>query len=115
MSPKWLGVISPATQPAAARPKTGRRLAGAGSGPPRIRWRVRGMTEQRVQVKPGRFRVPDLCVVLDRHRVEQVVRRPPALCVEILSKDDSMSEMQERAARTPTRPRACTRSAKTKI
>lgn len=51
--------------------------------------------EQRVQVKTSRFRVPDLSVV---HGVpgEQILRRPPAICVEILSPEDSMSSMQER-------------------
>ncbi len=51
--------------------------------------------EQRVQVKPTRFRVPDVCVTGDKPR-EQILTSPPFLCVEILSKDDRMSEMQER-------------------
>lgn len=52
--------------------------------------------EQRVQVKPGRFRVPDICVVTGEEPPEQVFTTPPFLCIEILSKDDRMSEMQER-------------------
>jgi Uma2 family endonuclease len=57
---------------------------------------MRGVVEQRVQVRPNRFRVPDVCVVLDSAPTEQILRRPPFLCIEILSKDDRMSEMQER-------------------
>src|SRR3990172_763719 len=52
--------------------------------------------EQRVQVKPTRFRVPDICVVTGEEPQEQIFTTPPFLCVEILSKDDRMSEMQER-------------------
>jgi Uma2 family endonuclease len=52
--------------------------------------------EQRVQIKPTRFRVPDVCVVAGGEPQEQVFTSPPFLCVEILSKDDRMSEMQER-------------------
>ena len=52
--------------------------------------------EQRVQVTPHRFRVPDVCVVAGPQPQEQVFTRPPFLCIEILSKDGRMSEMQER-------------------
>jgi len=52
--------------------------------------------EQRVQVKPTRFRVPDICVVTGPKPDEQIFTHPPFLCIEILSKDDRMSEMQER-------------------
>jgi Uma2 family endonuclease len=52
--------------------------------------------EQRVQVKRTRFRVPDVCVVSGSEPTEQILTSPPFLCVEILSKDDRMSEMQER-------------------
>ena len=52
--------------------------------------------EQRVQVKPTRFRVPDICVVSGEEPREQILTSPPFACIEILSKDDRMSEMQER-------------------
>ena len=57
---------------------------------------IRAVPEQRVQVQPSRFRVPDLCVVKSDFPIEQIFTRPPFLCVEILSKDDRMTEMQER-------------------
>jgi len=52
--------------------------------------------EQRVQVRTGRFRVPDICVVLGPEPEEQILTTPPFLCIEILSKRDTMSSMQER-------------------
>jgi Uma2 family endonuclease len=59
-------------------------------------WRIRVVPEQRVQVKPTRFRIPDVCVVLDGSPVESIYRQPPFLCVEILSKDDSFASIVER-------------------
>jgi len=59
-------------------------------------WNVRVFTEQRVQVKPTRFRIPDLCAVAGRRPAEQVFTRPPLLCVEILSPDDTLESIQER-------------------
>ena len=52
--------------------------------------------EQRVQVKPTRFRVPDICVVTGPKPQEQIFTAPPFLCIEILSKDDHLSALQER-------------------
>ena len=51
--------------------------------------------EQRVQIRPTRFRVPDVCVVLGKPD-EQIFTRPPFLCVEILSPDDRMSRMDRK-------------------
>jgi Uma2 family endonuclease len=51
--------------------------------------------EQRVQVGPTRFRVPDVCVTLGIPG-EQVFTKPPFICVEILSPDDRLSRIQER-------------------
>ena len=49
-------------------------------------------TEQRVQVLPNRFRIPDLCVVLGGTK-EKIFTIPPFLCVEILSPEDRMVRM----------------------
>jgi Uma2 family endonuclease len=59
-------------------------------------WHIRVVPEQRVQVKPDRFRIPDVCVVLEGSPVESIYRHAPLLCVEILSKDDSFASMMER-------------------
>lgn len=52
--------------------------------------------EQRVQVAPTRFRVPDISVVVGPQPREMILTRPPFLCIEILSKDDRPREMKER-------------------
>ena len=52
--------------------------------------------EQRIQVKTTRFRVPDVCVCIGARPAEQVFRTPPFLAIEILSKDDRASDLQEK-------------------
>ncbi len=52
-------------------------------------------TEWRVQVEPTRFRIPDVCVVLDGPG-EEILTKPPFLCIEILSPEDRMSRIEER-------------------
>jgi Uma2 family endonuclease len=54
-------------------------------------------TESRIQVHPRRFRVPDLCVVLGDPG-EQVLTKPPFLCIEILSPEDRMNRIEIRIA-----------------
>ena len=61
----------------------------------RKRWDITVVVEQRVQVSPTRFRIPDVCVVLGK-ATEQIFRTPPFLCVEILSPEDRMTRVQER-------------------
>ena len=61
----------------------------------RKQWNISVATEQRVQVKPQRFRIPDVCVVLGEPG-EQILTRPPFLCIEILSPEDGMSRMEQR-------------------
>jgi Uma2 family endonuclease len=58
-------------------------------------WGIQAFTEQRVQVKPNRFRIPDLCVVLGSTE-EKIFRTPPFLCIEILSPEDTVTSMQSR-------------------
>lgn len=52
--------------------------------------------EQRVQVSPTRFRIPDVTVVKLPQAEEEIVTSPPHLCIEILSKDDTMRYMQQK-------------------
>ena len=56
---------------------------------------IQVVTEVRVQVKAARFRIPDVCVVLGDPG-EQVLTKPPFLCIEILSPEDRMSRITER-------------------
>ena len=53
------------------------------------------VVEQRVQVTPTRFRIPDVCIVLGKTR-EQIFRTPPFLCIEILSPEDRMARVETR-------------------
>jgi Uma2 family endonuclease len=52
--------------------------------------------EQRVQISPTRYRVPDICVVVGPRPSTQILQEPPFLCIEILSKDDRVGDMQEK-------------------
>lgn len=57
---------------------------------------VLAVTEQRVQVKANRFRVPDITVLVGPPPAGPIVTTPPFLCIEILSPSDRMTEMQDR-------------------
>ena len=54
------------------------------------------LVEQRVQVTPTRFRIPDVCVLAPGAPYEEIIKHPPLLCIEILSKDDAMSRIMEK-------------------
>jgi Uma2 family endonuclease len=59
-------------------------------------WNIRALTEQRVQTSTKRFRIPDVCLVSRNTPIEPILHTPPILCIEILSRDDRMSDIQER-------------------
>lgn len=48
--------------------------------------------EQRVQVSPSRYRLPDVCVTRGLPD-EQIYTTPPFLCIEILSPEDRMGRV----------------------
>jgi len=52
--------------------------------------------EVRVQVRPTRFRVPDVTVVLGPKPAGRIIVTPPLLVVEVLSADDRAAELQEK-------------------
>ena len=60
------------------------------------RWGIHVFPKQRVQVSAQRFRIPDICVVVGRRPEEQIFRKPPFICIEALSKDDSLRSTQKR-------------------
>jgi Uma2 family endonuclease len=62
----------------------------------RKRLGIHVVPEQRVRVKPTRYRIPDICVVVGAEPQEQVFTKPPFLCIEILSVEDRMVRVQER-------------------
>ena len=57
---------------------------------------LRAFPEQRIRVAPGRYRVPDVCIVPWPKPTEQVFTTPPCVCIEILSPDDTFPELQQR-------------------
>jgi Uma2 family endonuclease len=59
-------------------------------------WRITVYTQTRTQVLPARFRLPDICVVRGPETGDPVIRTPPFLCIEILSKDDRAEDIQEK-------------------
>jgi Uma2 family endonuclease len=59
-------------------------------------WQIWVQPEQRVQVRPERYRVPDICVLRRDEPFENIVTHPPLLCIEILSPGDSLRDLQER-------------------
>jgi len=63
------------------------------------KYKVKGfavVVEQRVQVAPARFRIPDVCVTRAERPMEQVFRKPPLVVIEILSPEDRFSALQTR-------------------
>jgi Uma2 family endonuclease len=54
------------------------------------------LVEQRVQVKPTRFRIPDVCLIAADAPDEQIITHPPLVCIEVLSREDTMSRVVER-------------------
>lgn len=61
----------------------------------RKEWNITVLPEMRVQVKPTRFRIPDVCIVLG-DTDEKILTKPPFLCIEILSPDDRWVRVKER-------------------
>lgn len=59
-------------------------------------WGVQVFPEQRVQVAPRRYRIPDVCIVVGPEPEEQIFRDPPFVCIEVLSPADTLHQMQER-------------------
>lgn len=60
-------------------------------------WKARALTEQRLRVASNKFRVPDVVVVALDYDGGPVIVDSPLLCIEILSPDDRMTDLLERA------------------
>jgi Uma2 family endonuclease len=65
-------------------------------GPLRKALGIKIYPEQRVQVSPTRFRIPDVTIVKASQFQDEIFTSPPHLCIEVLSKDDTMVYMQEK-------------------
>lgn len=57
-------------------------------------WAIRVLTEQRVQITPTRYRIPDICVLSRTDPKDRIVSWAPLLCIEVLSEEDRMSAIQ---------------------
>ena len=55
---------------------------------------IESFPEQRVQVSRTRFRIPDVTVIKLSQEQGEIFTNPPHLCIEILSRDDTMGYMQ---------------------
>ena len=62
----------------------------------RNEWKVKAVVEQRVQVTPTRYRVPDLCILASTWKREPIITVPPLLCIEVLSPEDRFSRILKR-------------------
>lgn len=56
---------------------------------------IAALPEWRFQVKPTRFRIPDVIVTLGKPD-ERILTKPPLVCIEILSPEDTVSRMNAR-------------------
>jgi Uma2 family endonuclease len=62
----------------------------------KAQWGITVLSEQRVQVSPTRFRVPDICVIYASDPNEAIVRQAPFLCIEVVSPEDRVLRLNER-------------------
>jgi Uma2 family endonuclease len=59
-------------------------------------WNVRVVVEQRIKVGVKRYRVPDVCILSRDQPTEPVFTRPPLVCIEILSPEDTLRRLEDR-------------------
>ena len=64
----------------------------------RAEWRVEVFPELRTQIAATNFRVPDVLVVPSGEGFERYLKHPPLIAVEILSPEDSLKKMKDKAA-----------------
>jgi Uma2 family endonuclease len=53
-------------------------------------WGVFALTEQRVQVAPRHFLIPDVCVLRVGALTEDILAHPPLIAIEIMSPEDTL-------------------------
>ncbi len=62
----------------------------------RRKWKIMVVVEQRVQVSPTRFRIPDVSILPGDYSGDPIVRVPPLVCIEVLSKDDTLRSIRDK-------------------
>ena len=55
------------------------------------------LLQKRLRIAPERFRVPDICIVRREPVTGQGPSSTPIVCIDVLSTDDGVEEMTERA------------------
>ena len=60
-------------------------------------WGVFGLTEQRVQINPCKFLVPDVCVLRMGSPREAILTHPPLIAIEIMSPEDTIRRATAKA------------------
>ena len=61
-------------------------------------WNLRVFPEQRLQITPTRYRIPDLLLVPLGQPTGPIIRTAPTLCIEILSPGDTLGSLERRIA-----------------
>lgn len=51
-------------------------------------WGVTGYTEQRVRIRTGKYKLPDVCIVQGPRSATPILEQPPLVVIEILSPED---------------------------
>jgi Uma2 family endonuclease len=64
----------------------------------RAEWGVEVFPELRTQTQTRRFRVPDVLVMRKEEKFERYVKTPPLVAIEILSPEDTLRTIAEKAA-----------------
>jgi Uma2 family endonuclease len=62
------------------------------------RWGVFGLTEQRIQIDPRHFLVPDVCVLKVGAAADDILAEPPLIALEIISPEDTIRRAANKAA-----------------
>lgn len=59
-------------------------------------WNIRSVPEQRMRVRPGKYRIPDVTVLDRANPKEQVVTLAPLAVFEVLSPEDTVQDLYEK-------------------
>ena len=64
----------------------------------RTQWGAFGIVEQRVQIGPRRFLVPDICVLRAGSPTPSIISEPPLIAIELLSPEDTLLRTARKAS-----------------
>lgn len=60
-------------------------------------WTIVVMPELRLRIRAGKYRIPDVMVLSKDAPRTPVIEQPPLLCIEVVSPDDRLKDLTERA------------------